>query len=439
MKIHTFGDVDDRSRTQLTTCLAAAEAAEGYDLPGVLCADHHPGYSQPIGGVVAYQHHVSPSGVGYDIACGNMAAQTNVRAADIDVPKVMDELWQRVSFGMGQNNNVRVESPVLDAIADSPVREQRPLAQIAANQLGTVGSGNHYVDLLRDEAGWLWVGVHFGSRGFGHKTCTGFLALAQNKPFGARVREGGMDAPPVLLDTRTDLGQAYLAAMALAGQYAYAGREWVTRTVAQDILGATITQEVHNHHNFAWRETHGDVEYWVIRKGATPAFPGQRGFVGGSMGEISVVLEGVDSPASAASLYSTVHGAGRVMSRSEAAGRVKWRKVWACNARDCAGTLPIHTPRGDDGSNPRCRTEAARCPRCEYVTRVGTVDWPAVQAQIKAQGIELRGGGADEAPEVYRRLPEVLAAHSGTVNVLHTLTPLGVAMAGANDVDPYKD
>ena len=441
MKIHTFGDVDDRSRTQLTTCLAAAEAAEGCDLPGVLCADHHPGYSQPIGGVVAYQHHVSPSGVGYDIACGNMAAQTNVRAADIDVPKVMDELWQRVSFGMGQNNNVRVESPVLDAIADSPVREQRPLAQIAANQLGTVGSGNHYVDLLRDEAGWLWVGVHFGSRGFGHKTCAGFLALAQNKPFGERVREGGMDAPPVLLDTRTDLGQAYLAAMALAGQYAYAGREWVTRTVAQDILGATITQEVHNHHNFAWRETHGDVEYWVIRKGATPAFPGQRGFVGGSMGEISVVLEGVDSPASAASLYSTVHGAGRVMSRSEAAGRVKWRKVWACNARDCAGTLPIHTPRGDDGSNPRC-------PRCESkmqkrrvgdVTRVGRVDWPAVQVQIKAQGIELRGGGADEAPEVYKRLPEVLAAHSGTVNVLHTLTPLGVAMAGQNEFDPYKD
>ena len=129
------------------------------------------------------------------------------------------------------------------------------------------------------------------------------------------------------------------------------------------------------------------------------------------------------------------------MSRSEAAGRVKWRKVWACNARDCAGTLPIHTPRGDDGSNPRC-------PRCESkmqkrrvgdVTRVGRVDWPAVQVQIMAQGIELRGGGADEAPEVYKRLPEVLAAHSGTVNVLHTLTPLGVAMAGQNEFDPYKD
>ena len=283
--------------------------------------------------------------------------------------------------------------------------------------------------------------MHFGSRGFGHKTCTGFLALAQNKPFGEHTSDGGMDAPPVLLDTRTDLGQAYLAAMALAGQYAYAGREWVTRTVAQDILGATITQEVHNHHNFAWREQHGDVEYWVIRKGATPAFPGQRGFVGGSMGEISVVLEGVDSPASAASLYSTVHGAGRVMSRSEAAGRVKWRKVWSCNARDCAGTLPIQAPRGNDGANPRCPRCASKMQkRCVGdVKRVGKVDWPTVQAQIKAQGIELRGGGADEAPEVYKRLPEVLAAHTGTVNVLHTLTPLGVAMAGLNAFDSSKD
>ena len=122
MKIHTFGDVDDRSRTQLTTCLAAAEAAEGYDLPGVLCADHHPGYSQPIGGVVAYQHHVSPSGVGYDIACGNMAAQTNVRAADIDVPKVMDELWQRrvVRDGAEQQRPRRVACAGCDCRLSRP-------------------------------------------------------------------------------------------------------------------------------------------------------------------------------------------------------------------------------------------------------------------------------------------------------------------------------
>ena len=441
--IQTFGDVDERSRAQLATCLGAAQEREGAEPLGVLCADHHPGYSQPIGGVVAYRHHVSPSGVGYDIACGNMAAKTNLRADDLEaeMPRLMDEVWRRISFGIGRNNPEPVSSPVIDAIAESPVLAQRQLAQMAANQLGTVGAGNHYVDIFRDEDGWVWVGVHFGSRGFGYKTCTGFLALAQNKAFDERVSEGGMDAAPVLLDTRTDLGQAYLAGMALAGDYAYAGREWVTRTVAQEILGGRITDEVHNHHNFAWRERHNGEWFTVIRKGATPAYPGQRGFVGGTMGEISVVLEGVESSLAARALYSTVHGAGRVMSRTEAAGKIKWRRLWSCTTRDCEGTLPVQTPLNEDGSNPRC----VRCGstmqkrRVGEVKRVGKVNWPSVQAQIKAQGIELRGAGADEAPEAYKRLPDVLTAHEDTIKILHTLTPMGVAMAGINEFDPYKD
>ena len=440
MGIETFGDVDARSRAQLAMCLSTAEEYEGRELLGVLCADHHPGYSQPIGGVVAYEHHVSPSGVGYDIACGNAAAQLDVQASDVDIPKVMDEVWKVISFGIGRKNNEKVESAVIDSIVHSPVRAQRSMVQLAQQQLGTVGSGNHYVDLFSDEDGWLWVGVHFGSRGFGHKTCTGFLALAQGKLWGDKVSEGGMDSPPVLLDTRTPLGQDYLLGMELAGKYAYAGRDWVVSRV-QQIIGAPRRDYVHNHHNFAWREHHGGTAYWVIRKGATPAFPGQRGFVGGSMGEVSVVLKGRDTPDAARALYSTVHGAGRVMSRSEAAGRVKWRRVWACGQRDCNGELPIQTQPNADGSNPRC-------PKCDgkmhkhrrsEVKRQGKVDWAKVQSDIKAQGIELRGAGADEAPEVYKRLPDVLAAHGDTVEVLHTLTPLGVAMARADEHDPYKD
>ncbi len=443
MSITTFGTVDERSRTQLETCLAAAEHREGQELQGVLCADHHPGYSQPIGGVVAYEHHVSPSGVGYDIACGNMAAKTDIRYEDAkpSIPRFMNDICRRISFGVGRSNNERVESSVIDAIAESPIKEQRSLVRMAANQLGTVGSGNHYVDLFYDEDGWMWVGVHFGSRGFGHKTCTGFLALAENKAFTDRVKDGGMDAPPVLLDTRTDLGQAYLAGMALAGQYAYAGREWVTRTVATEILGGHVVDEVHNHHNFAWREKHDGREMWVIRKGATPAYPGQRGFVGGSMGDVSVVLEGVDSPRSKAALYSTVHGAGRVMSRSEAAGRVTVRKVWACGRRDCAVTRPKGSLRMTDGANPKCPTCGAKMHSrlTREVKRTGRVDWNAVSASLRDGGLELRGAGADEAPEVYKRLPDVLAAHAGTVRILHTLTPVGVAMAGADTFDPFRD
>ena len=274
MRITTFGEVDARSRTQLETCLAVAEEREGRELPGVLCADHHPGYSQPIGGVVAHEHHISPSGVGYDIACGNMAARTNIRAGDVagNIARIMDEVWARISFGVGRKNTEPVDHPVLDEVAHSPIEGQKALAPLAAAQLGTVGSGNHYVDLFRDEDGWLWVGVHFGSRGFGHKTCTGFLALAQDRAFTDTVSDTGMDSPPVLIDTRTPLGEDYIQAMQIAGRYAYAGREWVVNRVAR-ILGATVISSVHNHHNFAWRERHGDTNYWVTRKGATPRVP----------------------------------------------------------------------------------------------------------------------------------------------------------------------
>ncbi len=114
----------------------------------------------------------------------------------------MDEIVARISFGMGRPNHEPVDHPVLDAIADADFVPQRGLRQLAAHQLGTVGAGNHYVDLFRDDDGWLWIGVHFGSRGFGHKTASGFLALAQGLKFGQHATEGEMDSPPVLTTRR---------------------------------------------------------------------------------------------------------------------------------------------------------------------------------------------------------------------------------------------
>src|SRR5881397_4276972 len=349
-EIKTFGPVDDRSLEQLTRCMAAGDADFG-----VLCADHHPGYSQPIGGGIAYEGYVSPSGVGYDIGCGNKAAQTELTRADLDaqggVEAVMREITRRISFGMGVPATERVDHPVLDRIRNADFGPQRQLVQLAESQLGTVGSGNHYVNLMEDEQGRIWVGVHFGSRGFGHKTASGFLALAQGLPFEGRAREGEMDSPPVLFETGSELGDSYVAAMELAGAYAYAGRDVVVAKVLE-ILGAEATHEVHNHHNFAWREEHFGRNYWVIRKGCTPARPGQEGFVGGSMGDESVILEGVESAENEHALYSTVHGAGRVMSRSQAAGRIRRRKRWTCTHRDYAyvadsdGACPDHPDAG---------------------------------------------------------------------------------------------
>lgn len=392
--IKIFGEAEPRVLEQLERCIAPEEGSLG-----VLCADNHLGYSQPIGGVVAYEDHISPSGVGYDIACGNAAARMEVKAEDVDIPKVMDEITNRIAFGMGRSRYQKnIEDPVLDKIKESPVKEQAALFDLAYNQLGTVGSGNHYVDLFKDEEGWLWVGVHFGSRGFGHRTASGFMAMAQGMSFNSRPKDGEMDAPPILIPIDTYLGQAYIEAMQIAGEYAYAGRNYVISRVL-DIFQTGPTAYIHNHHNFAWLEEHDGRKLWVVRKGATPAQPGQQGFVGGSMGEISVILEGVDTPENREGLYSTVHGAGRVMSRMQAKGKMKKGKV----------------------------------------IRPGAIDWPATQQGLRDQGIVLKGGGADEAPGVYKNLPEVLIAHGDTIRILHTLQPLGVAMAGPDIVDPYKD
>jgi len=429
--IKTFGPVDERSLAQLERCMEAGDAEYG-----VLCADHHPGYSQPIGGGVAYEGYVSPSGVGYDIGCGNKAARTDLSRTDLEtlggVERVMREITRRISFGMGVPAAERVDHPVLDRIRRADFGPQRKLAQLAESQLGTVGSGNHYVDLMEDGEGRIWVGVHFGSRGFGHKTASGFLALAQGLPFGSRASEGEMDSPPVLFEVGSELGEAYVSAMELAGEYAYAGRDVVVDKVL-GILGAVAVTEVHNHHNFAWREEHFGRSYWVIRKGCTPARPGQEGFVGGSMGDESVILEGVGGEEAEESLFSTVHGAGRAMSRSQAAGKVRRRKRWVCLDRDC----------------DRVFETAAGCPHhpgarlrkvwVEEQVKLGRVDWPAVQARLREEGIVLLGGGADEAPEAYKRLPDVLASHAGSVRVKHRLRPLGVAMASRDVQDPYKD
>lgn len=387
-----------------------------------LMADGHYGYVMPVGGVAAYREQVSVVGVGFDIACGNAAIRTDRTLADLgDTPEAVhatltglaDDIHRTVSFGIGRKNAAD-DAPVDDPLFADPAwralpgspKEANALKQKARGQLGTVGSGNHYVDVFADEAGRLWVGVHFGSRGFGHTIASAFLALGQGLRWDARAPER-----EVLLDIAQPLGHDYWHLMALAGRYAYAGREWVARKVVA-LMDAREVALVHNHHNFAWRETHaspegGTEEFVVVRKGATPAFPGQLGFVGGSMGDDAVIVRGVTAADAGmrdvqrAALFSTVHGAGRVLSRTAAAGK--------------------------------------RDRRTGRVLRPGVVSPEMMHGWLADRGVILRGGGLDEAPQAYRRLPAVLAAQEGTIEVLHTLRPLVVVMAGADEFDPYKD
>ena len=387
--IPVWGDpVDQGALEQAVTCRRTSEAV-------AMMADHHLGYAVPIGGVVVYRDAISPSGVGYDIACGNKAVRLDAPAAEVraKISTIMDDVVRRISFGMGRVNETPIDHPMFDR---SNQRWSHPavsgLRRMAEKQLGTVGGGNHYVDVFVDEEERVWIGCHFGSRGLGHKTATWFL-----KAGGAR---DAINAEPLVLPLSGALGAEYLECMELAGEYAYAGRDWVCAEVAR-IIGANVVEEVHNHHNFAWQEQHGGESVWVVRKGATPAFPGQRGFVGATMGENAVILRGVESAESRAAFYSTVHGAGRAMSRTAARGKTNRR------------TGEILSP--------------------------GAISREMMDAWVSAAGVELRGGDLDEAPQAYKRLDAVLEHHSATVEIEHVLEPIGVAMAGRDVFDPFKD
>lgn len=383
-----FGDPDQGTLEQYENVLLRAKR-------GALMADAHLGYVMPIGGVMAYRNKVSPVGVGFDIGCGNMAVKLDRKAHDFDVSTALNIIQERINFGLGGQNpagpqdHELFEAPEWDAI---PGRVRGDLKQKARDQLGSVGSGNHYVDIFRDEDSYIWIGVHFGSRGFGYKTAQGFMNLSQGKMW-----KDNFEQKEVLIDLDTPLGHDYFAAMNLAGRYAYAGREWVCYTLA-NAFDSVILEEVHNNHNFAWKEEHDGEELVVVRKGATPAFPGQRGFVGGSMGDISVILEGVDSEASRQALYSTIHGAGRLMSRTQAKGNYRGRDL----------------------------SQSAIKPDMIY-------------DRLQKMGVELRGGGLDEAPQVYRQLKDVLQSHEETVRIVHRLHPLGVVMDGPEYFKPAKN
>jgi tRNA-splicing ligase RtcB len=387
-KLTIFGNPEQAAINQIARCLEDDRCKIG-----VITSDAHKGYSLNVGGVVAMKDAISPQMCGSDNSCGNKAVKLDVDPIYVknNISRIMDEVFSKISFGVGRKNNESVDHKLFDSDLwqIEPIKD---LKDLAYSQLGTVGSGNHYVDLFIDEQNFVWIGVHFGSRGFGYKMTDYFM-----KKGGAK---DGADEKPLIFDINSELGELYFKCSNLASEYAYAGRDWVCSKVAE-ILGGNIIDSAHNNHNSTWVEEHFGEKYYVVRKGATPCFPNQRSFVGASMGEPSVIIEGVDSEQAKISLYSTVHGAGRVMGRMEAKGKID-RKT------------------GE-------------------VKREGKVSKDMMREWIRNSQVELRGGDVDESPHCYKRLNEVLTYHADSIKILHTLKPIGVAMAGKNDIDPYKD
>jgi tRNA-splicing ligase RtcB (3'-phosphate/5'-hydroxy nucleic acid ligase) len=389
--IKIYGNHDQITLDQFVNVMKHDDA-----IHGVLCADGHLGYSHPIGGVVAYGEHISLSGVGFDIACGNKAIKLDTKFVDIKdrLPQIMRDIAKHISFGVGRANNEPIDTALFEDSRWSELVDEELFAR-ARKQLGTVGSGNHYVDIFSDDEGFVWVGVHFGSRGFGHAVATKYM-----KATGAK---DSMNADAALIHKDHELALEYRALHDLAGLYAYEGRDWVCERVRK-IIGGAVLDSIHNHHNFMWEEEHFGEKYFVVRKGATPAFAGQRGFVGGSMGDNSVILHGVENEEAKLSLFSTIHGAGRVMSRTAALGKV--------------------TKDPETGKKSKAR---------------GCISYGQWHEWMTKKGVHFHGGDVDEAPQAYRRLDEVLEIHKETIKLDHILTPKIVLMAGSGEFDPYKD
>lgn len=354
---------------------------------GALMPDAHPGYGLPIGGVLATHEAVIPYAVGVDIACRMRLSVYPVSPYTLGqrATEFRRSLMERTRFGQreGWERGDFPQHPVLDDPAWKATRLLSSLQFKASQQLGTSGSGNHFVEwgifrLYADDTAlglkageYLALLSHSGSRSVGFKIATTFTDVA------ARERTGlsGDLKRLAWLALGSEAGQEYWMAMELAGRFASANHQVIHQRVAA-ALGLKEVAIVENHHNFAWRETLSDgAEVIAHRKGATPAGPGVLGIIPGSMGDAGYVVRGRGA---ASSLNSASHGAGRRMSRHAAVNRISRRE------RD---------------------------------------------THLREHGVTLLGGGIDESPQAYKDIESVIAAQNDLVDVLGKFTPRIVRMA----------
>ncbi|MBN2188474.1 MAG: RtcB family protein [Chitinispirillaceae bacterium] len=364
---------------------AIAQMERACSLPvsvrGALMPDAHVGYGLPIGGVLAVRDAVIPYAVGVDIAC-------RMKLTVLDMPhsllasapeRFIDAINRGALFGVGgAYRNKRNHAVMDDDWTISPVIAQNK--DLAWGQLGTSGSGNHFVEfgtltVEKPEAAlapgaYLALLSHSGSRGIGNRVASYYSKTALQKH-----RElPGESRHLAWLDLRSHEGQEYWAAMELMGKYAAANHEIIHRQIA-GLLGAAVLLDLENHHNFAWKEIHDGEEVVVHRKGATPAGKGLRGIIPGSMGTPGFIVSGKGNESS---LMSAAHGAGRRMSRSAAKKQFSWNDA---------------------------------------------------RALLDAAGVTVISAGLDEAPMAYKNIYRVMAAQEDLVEILARFDPKIVKMA----------
>lgn len=374
--------VDDATREQM-----ANVARLPITVAAALMPDAHLGYGIPIGGVVATENQVIPYGVGSDIACRMALTVTDLEVDELGEldqrDRLRSALEEQTRFGTGAcfEEDTYRDHPVLDDPRWGSTSLLRGLKDRARKQLGSSGSGNHFVewgfvtlsaDIEQATVGNMYVALlsHSGSRGPGYQICAHYTKIAQQQ---------NPELPPELkhlawLDLDGEAGSEYWEAMSLMGDYAQANHEAIHGEVL-GWVGADMLARVENHHNFAWIETHGGKSVVVHRKGATPASRGELGVIPGTMGDVSHLVIGLGCERS---MRSAAHGAGRLMSRTAA---------------------------------------------------TKSFVWSAVEANLRLQGIEVLSAGADEAPGAYKPIATVMADQEDLVRSIGTFRPQLVKMA----------
>lgn len=352
---------------------------------GALMPDAHVGYGLPIGGVLATRNAVIPYAVGVDIACRMKMTVLDlpVDALKVHTDRLIHALESETRFGVGATFRDRREHEVLDEDwRISPVTAQHK--DRAWAQLGTSGSGNHFVEYgtleILEEGLPLPRGIylallsHSGSRGTGASVADHYskLAMQLHRELPRELQHLAW------LDLDTHEGQEYWAAMELMGKYAAANHACIHRHIAK-ALDVKVLLDIENHHNFAWKETHNGERVIVHRKGATPAGEGVIGIIPGSMASPGYVVRGKGNPLS---INSAAHGAGRQMSRKQA---------------------------------------------------IKSFTWSQTKKLLAERGVTVLSAGLDEVPMAYKNIDEVMAAQADLVEILARFDPKLVKMAPAGE------
>jgi tRNA-splicing ligase RtcB (3'-phosphate/5'-hydroxy nucleic acid ligase) len=279
-----------------------------------LMPDSHQGYGMPIGGVMATKDVIVPNAVGVDIGCGMIASKTELTEIDTDtIKKIMGAIREVVPVGFNHQQEAQTWEG-FDKAPDIQIIQQELIS--ARKQLGTLGGGNHFIEIQKGEDGYIWLMIHSGSRNFGLKTAGEYHKKAQ------RLCEKWLSDIPnkdlAFLPMDTIDGKEYYTAMKYCLDFAQANRQLMMRnveTIFGSVTGKINFQEINIHHNYAAFEHHYGDDYIVHRKGATKATLGLTGIIPGSMGTSSYITEGLGNPES---FESCSHGAGRRMGRKEA-------------------------------------------------------------------------------------------------------------------------